>query len=98
MSCKKKLGLRFCIFPGYRWCGPGCGGPGRPINDVDAACKAHDRCYKKYGPCCKCDCLLLRSLRKKANTYTKKGRQALLLYEYMRLQTKVTCGLLNKKR
>ncbi|RDY66986.1 phospholipase, partial [Halobacillus trueperi] len=38
---------KFCVFPGYRWCGPGCSGPGAPINETDAACKAHDECYRK---------------------------------------------------
>ena len=34
----------FC-YPGYRYCGPGCTGPGSPTNPVDACCKFHDECY-----------------------------------------------------
>ncbi|MFZ0475992.1 MAG: hypothetical protein WAM18_11040 [Halobacillus sp.] len=25
-----------CLIPGYRYCGPGCSGPGTPVNAVDA--------------------------------------------------------------
>jgi RHS repeat-associated protein len=32
---------------GTHWCGPGGGGP--PVNDLDAACKAHDNCYDSIG-------------------------------------------------
>ncbi|MER2089353.1 MAG: phospholipase, partial [Sporosarcina sp.] len=44
--------FRFCILPGYNWCGPGCNGPGDPINDLDAACKAHDICYRMGKNAC----------------------------------------------
>jgi len=30
------------------WCGPG-GGPGAPINQLDACCQAHDNCYTACG-------------------------------------------------
>ena len=53
---------RFCVFPGYNWCGPGCNGPGEPINEVDAACKAHDICYRGYEDRCKCDSEFLHRL------------------------------------
>jgi hypothetical protein len=36
--------IGFC-YPGYRYCGPGCTGPGAPTNPVDACCKFHDECY-----------------------------------------------------
>lgn len=55
MSQKRSSRFGFCVFPGYRWCGPGCSGPVAPINDVDAACKKHDLCYKRYGDQCACD-------------------------------------------
>jgi RHS repeat-associated protein len=32
---------------GTHWCGPGGDGP--PVSDLDAACKAHDQCYDKFG-------------------------------------------------
>jgi RHS repeat-associated protein len=32
---------------GTHWCGPGGGGP--PVNDLDAACKAHDQCFDNIG-------------------------------------------------
>jgi len=88
----QRSGLRFRIFPGYNWCGPGCSGPGSPINDVDAACKAHDKCYKRHGSTCKCDCEFLERLRPLLDRRTKEGRHARLMYNYMRLQTRFTCN------
>lgn len=86
------LSPRFCIFPGYKWCGPGCSGPGAPINEVDAACKAHDHCYREFGPSCHCDREFMNRLRPLINPHTTKGRHARLLYNYMRVQTIFTCG------
>ena len=71
----------FCIFPGYRWCGPGCSGPGKPINDVDACCKAHDRCLKRHSQCY-CDRKFLECLRQKTRPYYKK-RQSCHSYVYL---------------
>lgn len=96
MSEKRTNKYGFCLFPGYRWCGPGCRGPGEPINDVDAACKKHDLCYKKYRNPCECDRAFMRSLQRKIDPYTKKGRQARLLYDYMKLQSFFTCGMKKK--
>jgi hypothetical protein len=87
---------QFCIFPGYNWCGPGCSGPGAPINETDAACKAHDECYRKYGPSCECDQQFLFRLRLNSNPYTQEGRHARLMYNYMKLQTIFTCGFYRK--
>jgi hypothetical protein len=84
--------LRFCIFPGYRWCGPGCSGPGAPINAVDAACKAHDECYKRFGPSCKCDTEFMDRLRPLISPYTQDGRYAKFMYNYMRFQALFTCS------
>ncbi|RBW67485.1 phospholipase [Bacillus taeanensis] len=81
----------FCVLPGYKWCGPGCSGPGAPVNDVDACCKAHDECYSWYGPSCECDLELIHCLAPKVNPYTKKGRDAALLYHYMNFQKLFTC-------
>ncbi|SDI04055.1 phospholipase [Alteribacillus bidgolensis] len=83
---------RFCIFPGYNWCGPGCSGPGAPVNAVDAACKAHDECYRVFGgPSCKCDQLFLQRLYHLQNPHTPEGRHARFLYNYMRLQMFFMC-------
>ncbi|WP_430789844.1 phospholipase [Virgibacillus flavescens] len=82
---------RFCIFPGYNWCGPGCSGPGAPVNKVDAACKAHDECYRRYGSRCKCDKEFLRRLDIYRNPNTREGRQANVMYNYMKVQTFFRC-------
>jgi hypothetical protein len=89
---KTRSFLSFCIFPGYKWCGPGCSGPGAPINAVDAACRAHDECYRRFGPSCRCDVEFLHRLRFIINPYTKEGRDARFLYYYMKLQTFFTCS------
>ncbi|WP_084019280.1 phospholipase [Desulfuribacillus alkaliarsenatis] len=83
--------FKFCVFPGYRWCGPGCSGPGRPINVVDAICREHDICYKKSCSRCECDLLFLRRLKPLINLHTTIGRHALLIYLYMRIQVIFTC-------
>lgn len=85
--------FRFCIFPGYKWCGPGCSGPGAPVNRVDAACKAHDECYQFYGDKCYCDQVFLEQLLPLMNPYTLEGRHATIIYRYMKLQTFFTCSL-----
>ncbi|WP_404450545.1 phospholipase [Virgibacillus necropolis] len=83
---------RFCIFPGYNWCGPGCSGPGAPINKVDAACKAHDECYRWHDSRCECDKEFLRRLHACRNPHTREGRQANVIYNYMKAQSFFTCG------
>ncbi|MBN3526529.1 hypothetical protein [Paenibacillus apiarius] len=38
------------------WCGPGCSGPSDPIDDLDACCMVHDKCYEREGYFnCQCD-------------------------------------------
>jgi hypothetical protein len=88
----------FCVFPGYKWCVPGCSGPEDPINDVDAACKAHDECYRRYGPSCYCDLEFMQRLRPKVNPHTIKGRHAKLLYNYMKFQTLLLVVLVEENR
>ncbi|MDC3417373.1 Parvovirus coat protein VP1-like protein [Aquibacillus salsiterrae] len=73
--------------PGYRYCGPGCSGPGVPVNDVDNCCRIHDACYAKYGPSKKCDAEFLACLRTKINPATKKGRDARFFYNIIRLKS-----------
>lgn len=92
MQQRRNRGIGFCVFPGYNWCGPGCHGPGAPTNDVDAACKAHDDCYRMGGNRCDCDQEFLNQLYHKIDPYTQKGRHARLLYHYMKVQTSFTCN------
>ncbi|WP_338450374.1 phospholipase [Niallia oryzisoli] len=92
----RQRGPGFCVFPGYNWCGPGCNGPGAPINDLDALCREHDRCYKQNRNRCECDQEFLRRLNSKVNPHTKKGRQAQLIYNYMKFQTLFTCSFYRK--
>jgi len=80
-----------CAFPGYNWCGPGCSGPGNPVNAVDAACKEHDECYRFNGDRCYCDTIFLKKLDWLQNPYTEEGRQARIMYNYMKLQRFFTC-------
>ncbi|MDQ0219737.1 phospholipase [Peribacillus cavernae] len=81
-----------CPFPGYRWCGPGCSGPGAPLNDVDACCQRHDRCLNRGISPCRCDFEFMNCVRSKMNNHTKKGRQAALMYRAMKVKTSFTCG------
>ncbi len=87
----------FCIFPGYRWCGPGCSGPGAPINGVDACCKAHDKCLNSGRSRCSCDREFLHCLRPKVNLHEKEGRVATIIYIYMKIQAGFTCSPINKR-
>ncbi|WP_213025824.1 phospholipase A2 family protein [Brevibacillus reuszeri] len=65
------------------WCGPGCSGPGAPIDDIDSCCKKHDICYEKRGYfSCSCDRELLNCLSKKIDYSTEKGRMAALISAY----------------
>ena len=92
MTRREHSRFHFCIFPGYNWCGPGCNGPGPPLNEVDAACKAHDDCYRRGGHPCECDREFLNRLRYKINSDSQQGRHARLLYHYMKLQTVFSCN------
>ncbi|KEF37951.1 Parvovirus coat protein VP1 [Schinkia azotoformans MEV2011] len=96
MLQKRKSSLRFCIFPGYNWCGPGCSGPGAPINAVDAACRAHDLCYRRNRNPCECDREFMRRLERQINLRTEEARHARMLHQYMKLQSLFTCGFYRK--
>ncbi|MBT2725623.1 phospholipase [Bacillus sp. ISL-75] len=91
MKRRKKSLLSLCLFPGYRWCGPGCSGPGRPINDVDGCCYQHDRCLSRGNSPCYCDKQFMKCLESKMNPHTQKGRNARLMYGFMKLKTTFTC-------
>ncbi|WP_318837478.1 phospholipase [Psychrobacillus glaciei] len=97
LSRRRNRRIRFCVFPGYKWCGPGCSGPGAPINEVDAVCKAHDECYSRGRNPCECDREFLRQLHPKINPYTQEGRHARKLYNYMNLQASFTCRWYKEK-
>ncbi|RDU35865.1 Parvovirus coat protein VP1-like protein [Neobacillus piezotolerans] len=85
MKRRKRPSLRFCV-PGYRWCGPGCSGPGKPLNAVDACCKEHDECLSIYGQTKCCDEQLKQCLKQKINPHTKLGRDAALFYAVIHLR------------
>lgn len=97
MSSRNNRNCGFCLFPGYRWCGPGCSGPGAPINDVDACCKRHDRCLRMGRSRCECDQEFLRCLRPKIDLNTEKGRKAALMYGFMKFQTKFNCNCSSRR-
>ncbi|WP_090237840.1 phospholipase [Lentibacillus halodurans] len=80
-----------CIFPGYRYCGPRCSGPGAPVNAVDAACRAHDVCLQRGGSPCVCDQQFLQRLRPLVNPYTQEGRHARMTYNAMRVAARFRC-------
>ncbi|WP_107949704.1 Parvovirus coat protein VP1-like protein [Lysinibacillus parviboronicapiens] len=83
---RSKLG--FC-YPGYRYCGPGCSGPGEPTNPVDACCKFHDECYSRYGRTKYCDQLFQSCLLPKINPHNKMGRDARLFYNIFEIRNKL---------
>lgn len=98
MPHRKKRESGFCLLPGYNWCGPRCNGPGPPVNEVDAACMMHDRCYDSGRSRCECDREFLDRLYPLINPYTETGRHARLVTSYMRLQTAYTCSNLYNRR
>jgi len=91
LNRKRRSPFSLCIFPGYRWCGPGCSGPERPINDVDYCCYQHDRCLSQGNSPCYCDRQFMKCLRPKINPRTQKGRNARLMYDFMRVTTSLVC-------
>ncbi|WP_082235311.1 phospholipase [Halobacillus massiliensis] len=82
----------FCVFPSYKYCGPGCSGPGVPLNEVDAACKEHDECYLTTRNYCLCDEQFIYRLSYLQNPYTIEGRHARTMLRYMKIQRFFTCG------
>ena len=98
MRYRKRNGPRFCLFPGYKWCGPGCSGPGPPLNELDAACMMHDKCYDSGRSRCECDREFLHRLYPLINPNSDAGRHARVVANYMRLQTAFTCSNFNNRR
>jgi hypothetical protein len=93
---RRRNSLSLCIFPGYRWCGPGCSGPGAPINDVDACCMRHDRCLDRGISPRRCDEEFIDCLKFKRNRHTQKGRNAALMYNFMKVKSAFTFGRPNR--
>lgn len=89
---KKLKSTRFCIFPDYKWCGPGCSGPEQPINPIDAACKTHDECYESSKDRCLCDQEFLQLLEQYTVDRTTEGRHARIISRYMKVQSKIRCA------
>ncbi len=75
----------FC-FPGYRYCGPGCSGPGAPVNEVDRCCQFHDACYYRYGNSKYCDDLFQQCLNQYKHAPTKMGKDARLFSKAVRIK------------
>lgn len=78
-------GFGIC-FPGYNWCGPGCSGPGAPVNELDAMCMEHDACYRSGANRYLCDQHFVRDLSVKMNPYTQEGRHARTMYNFMKMK------------
>lgn len=72
------------------WCGPGCSGPGAPIDGIDSCCQLHDTCYEYMGYFnCSCDLLLLGCLL----PYVNLGYNwAIIITAYFTAQYYVNCG------
>lgn len=80
----------FC-FPGYRWCGPWCSGPGQPINQVDACCMYHDQCLRSGFSPCACDERFMECLRPMMHGPYPMNRHARIMYSAMRLRRPFVC-------
>ncbi len=88
---KIRKGKGFCLPGGYRYCGPGCSGPGAPINYVDSCCKMHDDCIARHGSNCRCDKQLIECVQRKTNERTQEGSTARLISGFMKLRTDLKC-------
>src|SRR5262249_32622593 len=72
-----------CVYG--KWCGPGCSGPGAPVDNVDQCCQAHDQCYTDRGYfACSCDKRLLACIAPKRDMSTPKGRAAWAVWSAFR--------------
>ncbi|MDV2580736.1 phospholipase [Alkalibacillus haloalkaliphilus] len=76
---------RFCL-PGYRYCGPGCSGPGKPVNKVDRACRQHDKCYYAGLNRRSCDQKFIRELDRLSSRCTREARHASAIRNVMKIR------------
>lgn len=76
----------FCLPGGYRYCGPGCSGPGKPINYVDSCCQKHDACINRYGHCYQCDQMLIDCVNRKKYASRHEGATARVIDAAMRFR------------
>ncbi len=75
--------------PGYRYCGPFCSGPGRPVNQLDAICRDHDICYRRSGNRSLCDQIFLNRLQPYLNHRGRLGRDAELMYRAIKIKRRL---------
>lgn len=73
-------------YRGYRYCGPGCSGPGTPINRLDSICRDHDLCYRRTGSRRICDEIFLNRVRPLMNQRSQIAEDARVMYQFMRLK------------
>ncbi|MEQ6375978.1 hypothetical protein RZN25_03975 [Bacillaceae bacterium S4-13-56] len=78
----------FCL-PGYLYCGPGCSGPGKPVNVLDAICQEHDLCYQVSRNRFLCDQKMLAQLRPLLKLRTREGRDARLVYSFINMKIRL---------
>lgn len=91
-SNKRRKATGFCLPGGYRYCGPGCSGPGAPINFVDSCCQKHDRCVARYGSCAYCDQKLIDCVDSRRAVRGNEGQTARLISNFMSLRLKLSKG------
>ncbi|WP_325063406.1 Parvovirus coat protein VP1-like protein [Gracilibacillus salitolerans] len=72
--------------PGYRYCGPGCSGPGSPLNTLDVLCMKDDDCYRRHGSNKYCDELFMKRLQPYIHRRDKIGRDTSLMYRVISLK------------
>ncbi|KAB7671237.1 Parvovirus coat protein VP1-like protein [Bacillus sp. B1-b2] len=89
---KRRNRSGFCLPGGYRYCGPGCSGPGAPINYVDSCCERHDRCVTRYGSCAYCDQRLMDCVESRKRRQGNEGQTARLISTFMNLRVKLSRG------
>ena len=89
---KQRTKNGFCLPGGYRYCGPGCSGPGAPINYVDSCCKKHDECVGRYGSCAYCDQRLIHCVETRKRVKGNEGKTARLISNFMSLRIGLNGG------
>lgn len=83
----RRSNVKYC-YPGYRYCGPKCSGPGKPTNPVDHCCMLHDRCYEKTGNLKLCDQAFEQCLKPYKNSSTSMGRNAIFFSNVIKFKSR----------